>query len=236
MANYMGNRNGSMRNRMGNNRMGNTRDHMAANNAVNKVEECAKRPEREERIDEKECVKEKQPLTNSCSFAGIRPIMMDLPYPPKQVEAQNQAYANLLSMDYCGAVSELSAITQYINNENRMSGEKCPLAKTILGIAIAEMMHLQKLGELIHLLGGHIDFTARGQNGRQSMWTPEYLTLPEHTQKMLLADIESEKAAINQYQMHIKMIHDKYIKAILSRIIKDEEYHILMLQALLKEI
>ena len=48
---------------------------------------------------------------------------------------------------------ELSAIAQYINNENRMSCERCPLAKTILGIAMAEMMHLQKLGELIVLLG-----------------------------------------------------------------------------------
>ena len=84
--------------------------------------------------------------TNTCSFAGIKPIMVDLPYPPVMVRERNQAYANLLSVDYCGPVSELSAITQYINNENRLSCEKCPLAKTLLGIAIAEMMHLQKLG------------------------------------------------------------------------------------------
>ena len=95
-----------------------------------------------------------KPLVNSCSFAGIRPIMVDLPYPPIQVRERNRAYANLLSVDYCGAVSEMSAITQYINNENRLSCEKCPMAKTILGIAMAEMMHLQKLGELIFLLGG----------------------------------------------------------------------------------
>ena len=45
---------------------------------------------------------------NNCSFAGIKPIMMDLPYPPLQVREKNLAYANLLSMDYCGSVSELS--------------------------------------------------------------------------------------------------------------------------------
>ena len=55
-------------------------------------------------------------LVNDCSFAGIRPIMMDLPYPPIQVQEKNPAYANLLSVDYCGSVSEMSAITQYINN------------------------------------------------------------------------------------------------------------------------
>ena len=52
---------------------------------------------------------------------------------------------------------------------------------------------------------------------------------------MLLADIESEKAAIYQYRMHMRMIKDNYINAVLARIIKDEEYHIMMLQMLVKE-
>lgn len=176
------------------------------------------------------------PLANTCNFANLKPIMMDLPHPPIQVEGKNQVYANLLSIDYCGAVSEMSAITQYINNENRLSSEKCPIAKTILGIAMAEMIHLQKLGELIFLLGGNIDFVAKQRNGRRKMWTPEYLTIPDHIGKMILADIESEKAAINQYNMHIKMINDKYVNAVLARIIKDEEYHIMLLQSLLKEL
>lgn len=179
--------------------------------------------------------KKEHTLANTCSMANVKPIMMELPYPPTQVEEKNQAYANILSNDYCGSVSELSAITQYINNENRLSCEKCPAAKTILGIAMAEMIHLQKLGELIYLLGGNIDFVAKQQNGRRKMWTPEYLTTPDQLHTMLLADIESEKAAINQYRMHIKMIHDKCINAVLLRIIQDEEYHIILLQALLKK-
>lgn len=68
------------------------------------------------------------------------------------------------------------------------------------------------------------------------MWTPEYLTLPGNVGKMLQVDIESEKAAINQYRMHIKMIKDEDVNAVLARIIKDEEYHIMMLQALIKEL
>lgn len=175
------------------------------------------------------------PIVNTCSFMNVKPIMMDLPYPPVQVESKNQGYANLLSIDYCGSVSELSAITQYINNENRLSCEKCPLAQTILGIAIAEMIHLQKLGQMIFLLGGNVDFIAKRRDGRRQMWTPEYLTIPEDSKKMLMADIESEKAAINQYRTHIKMINDNYVNAVLERIIKDEEYHILLLQNLLKD-
>lgn len=175
-------------------------------------------------------------IANTCSFADVKPIMMDLPYPPIQVSGKNQAYANLLSMDYCGSVSEMSAITQYINNENRLACEKCPLAKTILGIAMAEMIHLQKLGELIFLLGGNIGFAVKQKDGRMKMWTPEYLTIPENAKRMLFADIESEKAAINQYRMHIKMINDNHVKAVLARIIKDEEYHIMLLQTMVKEL
>lgn len=176
--------------------------------------------------------KRKALLVNECDFKGLKPIMMDLPYPPIQVRERNTAYANLLGIDYCGAVSELSAITQYINNENRISAENCSVAKTILGIAMAEMIHLQKLGDLICLLGGNVDYTAKFQNGRQKMWTPEYIDIPSNIRKMIMDDIEAEKQAVNQYKMHMKMINDDCVNAVLARIIKDEEYHIMILKAL----
>lgn len=172
-------------------------------------------------------------LVDSCNFMGIRPIMMALPYPPVQVTGKNEAYANVLQIDYCGAVSEMSAITQYINNENRLSGENCIIAQTFLGIAMAEMMHLQKLGQLIVLLGKRLDFSASQKNGRQKLWTPEYLTLSTNSRQMIYANIEAEKAAIQQYRLHIKMIKDPAIQAMLTRIIQDEEYHIMTLNALL---
>lgn len=179
--------------------------------------------------------KNKNSLSVDNNFAGVKPIMVDLPYPPTQVREKNSSYANLLSVDYCGSVSEMTAITQYINNENRLVCMKSPIAKTILGIAIAEMIHLQKLGELIYLLGGNLDFTAKHQNGMRKMWTPGYLMAPEKADKMIYADIEAEKAAINQYRMHMKMMNDPFIHAVLERIIKDEEYHIMLLQELLRE-
>lgn len=178
---------------------------------------------------------QKNPLSNTCSFADVRPIMVDLPYPPIQVRGRNPAYADLLSNDYCGSVSEMSAITQYINNENRLFCEKCPIAKTLLGIAMAEMMHLQKLGELIFLLGGKVDFYAGQCGGKQALWTPAYLNIPENAKQMLIADIEAERDAILQYRKHIRMIKDNMVNAVLARIIKDEEYHIVLLQTLLKE-
>ena len=99
---------------------------------------------------------------------------------------------------------------------------------------MAEMIHLQKLGELICLLGGNLDFTARQRDGRQRMWTPEFLKLQDNVRNMLVTAIDSEKAAINQYRMHMRMISDGDITAVLGRIVQDEQYHIMVLQALLK--
>ena len=66
-------------------------------------------------------------------------------------------------------------------------------------------------------------------------WTPEYLDIPDKVENMLIADIEAEKAAIKQYEMHINMIGDDCVNAVLERIIRDEEYHIMLLRALKDE-
>ena len=172
-------------------------------------------------------------ITNNCNMSGLRPAMAGLAYPPVQVRCRNRDYADMLSVDYCGSVSELSAITQYINNENRMFCEDCPWSRMILEIAMAEMMHLQKLGELITLLGGEVDYVARHPGGKEKLWTPAYLTIPQNAGRILCADIEAEKAAICQYEAHIARINDDCVNAVLRRIIKDEEYHIMLLQGLM---
>ena len=173
-------------------------------------------------------------LINSCNFRDVSPIMAELPYPAVQVQRKNPEYADLLSIDCCGQVSEFSAITQYINHENRLSLKQCAIAKTLLGIAIAEMVHLQKLSEMTLLLGGEINYTARYRDGRKRVWTPGYLKFSDDVGEILRINIEGEKNAIEQYQKHIRMIKDDHINVMLTRIIKDEEYHIFLLQTLLK--
>lgn len=51
---------------------------------------------------------------------------------------------------------------------------------------------------------------------------------------MLVAGIESEREAIRQYRMHMRMMRDSHVNAVLARIMKDEEYHIMILQTLMK--
>lgn len=53
---------------------------------------------------------------------------------------------------------------------------------------------------------------------------------------MITADIEAERSAINQYEKHMDMMDDDCVNAVLSRIIKDEEYHIMLLKVLRNEL
>lgn len=173
-------------------------------------------------------------LENDCSFGGVSPLNLPFPYPQARVREQNQFYANLLTLDYCGSVSELTAAMQYIHGESCLSCNSCTAAKTIVGMAVAEMIHLQKLGEMILLLGGNINFAIKTRTGTQ-MWTPEYTNLAKEEAKIIEANLEAEKAAIEQYQQHMSMIEDDYVNALLARIVQDEEYHIMLLEMLREE-
>ena len=66
------------------------------------------------------------------------------------------------------------------------------------------------------------------------MWTPQYITMSGNPVSILRAGIQSEKEAIHQYRIHMNIINDNYVNAVLARIIKDEEYHIMLLKAMMK--
>lgn len=174
-------------------------------------------------------------IKETCSFEGVTPAVLPLPYPKLQVRCENNEYAEILSNDFCGMVSELTAITEYINHEIRLSKEYCHIARTLLSIAQAEMIHLQMLGEVILLLGGHLNYDASTKYG-PVLWTPDFVDFGTNVTNMLIADINGENRAICQYQKHIEEINDPCIKALLGRIIEDEEYHIQLLTGLLEEV
>lgn len=172
---------------------------------------------------------------STCEFRNVTPLMLPMPYPPLTVAKQDISCANVLSIDYCGAVSEMTAVTQYINNESCLSQKNCRAAQIIMGIAMAEMIHLQKLGQLICLLGGTLDYRSRWRDGSEKLWSPDCLKLSVHLPEILKCGLESEHAAIRQYEMHMRVIKDQAVNAVLERIIKDEEYHVMLLKMLMRE-
>ncbi|GEM_PF-171537 len=145
------------------------------------------------------------------------------PYPPIRIECPNPEYARLLFDDYAGMVSEMTAINQYLFHHYDMPEEFAEVAELLEAVSIVEMRHLEMLAELIKLLGQPPMY----MDGQGRFWDASFVAyIPGNPCEQLQADIEAEQAAIQTYRQHIAMIDDRYIKAVLARIVKDEQLHL----------
>lgn len=93
----------------------------------------------------------------------------------------------------------------------------------ILEIAYDEMRHFKWLAHTIVELGGVPDLT-----------TPEVSPIM-NIQAALQKDVEAEIHAIDQYQEHLDVIPQEFIKALLQRIVVDERDHLRQFQELLTQ-
>ena len=155
---------------------------------------------------------------------------VNLPYPKIKVEKKNKKYAAYLLEDYAGSLSELTSITQYSMQHFVKFNLNEEFSQTLEQIAKVEMRHLEILGKLIFLLGE----TPQYYDNNFQFWSGEDVDYNLDIKKMLTSDIKLEKQAIKNYEKHITLIDDKYIKAILKRIILDEEKHLECFTILLK--
>ncbi|MEG6586896.1 ferritin-like domain-containing protein [Dendrosporobacter sp. 1207_IL3150] len=92
-------------------------------------------------------------------------------------------------------------------------------------IAMEEMHHLNLLGQAISMLGVDPKFRTLTDN-IASFWKASYVYYGSDICDRLSADIAAERSAISQYRYHVKLIDDPHIKALLERIIIDEEKHL----------
>ncbi|MEF9950982.1 MAG: ferritin family protein [Clostridium sp.] len=157
---------------------------------------------------------------------------VNLPYPEIKVKSKNPTYAKIILQNYAGMVSEISAITQYVNHEQRIFKDYPEISDTLKHIAMVEMHHLQILGLLACELGADLRYWSE-KKGKHQYWSPKYLHYEKTPQSMIKADIADEKAAIAQYEKSISEIDDNNINAILKRIILDEQLHIKILSGIL---
>lgn len=148
------------------------------------------------------------------------------PYPEVRVAGRNLYYARLLLDDYASNLSELNAINQYLYHHFRFRHRGLKdIAKLEEALAIVEMGHMEILADLILQLGGDPHFKGF-LNNNQQYYSAAYVYYGHSVLDMLAADAAAERGAIIQYRKHVEIIEDPYIKAILNRIIKDEELHL----------
>ena len=155
---------------------------------------------------------------------------LDVAYPPVAVERKNMGYARLLSSDFAGMVSEMTAVTQYFYQHLVLSCSCPELAETLSCISKVEMHHLEMIGELITAFGGTPVYNCRGR-----WWSGAYPSTAVDKDRILRENIAAEKSAIANYRMRIQQIDDAGARKVLERIILDEENHIKLFECYLEK-
>ena len=158
---------------------------------------------------------------------------LPIPYPPVKTDGKNLYYASLLTNDYAGVISEMSAVSVYIFQNIVTTNQR--ISDTLKCISIVEMRHFGYIGKLIEAFGGNPRIAV--QSGcKCSFWNSQYLSYETNPKCYLKENIASEKAAIVNYKTRLNQISDKSVRELLERIIMDEENHIRLFEALLTEL
>ncbi|TCL68575.1 bacterioferritin [Hydrogenispora ethanolica] len=157
----------------------------------------------------------------------LRNRICDLPepYPAPEAMAPNHYYATLLLEDFTGAISEMTAINQYLYHHFTFHGRFPELAELVECISIIEMKHMELLAEAILSLGKAPEFRTLTANA-PAYWNAAVVYYGTGLADRLSADIAAEIQAIQLYRHHQQLIADQRIQALLERIIRDEQHHL----------
>ncbi len=148
-------------------------------------------------------------------------IVSDQPFPSIENLVPNKQEARSLMDDYAGIVSETTASIQYMYQHYIVYETEPEIAEILEEIAISEMVHHEKLGKAIFMLGG--DPIIAGTRG---YWNGSVINYAKCTKTFLKNNIASEKLAIRNYKYTLTKITQESLKALIERIILDEQVHI----------
>lgn len=150
-------------------------------------------------------------------------------YPSYEVCRKGDVPAELFYEAYAGLGnnSERTAIHQYVT----MQAKYEELGTLMLGIAIVEMKHMDRLGDLITTLGGTLD----------QKWNNDSIEYGDDPKSALELAIEGEEATIKSYQNLIaKLASYKNLTAetciqLLNKLIADEVVHLNLFKKALED-
>lgn len=161
---------------------------------------------------------------------GVNGLCLPLPYPEAKASAENDGYARIIRNSFAGRESALTAMMTYLYQGIRFGECGEDLREMLLAIARCKMHHLQLLGDLLFSLGGEPKYFYRFPPNANSgsWWTaqPAIVTYSRILGDALNADIEAEKVAIDEHKSTINYIDDEGVRALLKRLVLDEEYHL----------
>lgn len=163
-------------------------------------------------------------------------LIVDIPYPTIENLSEDYISARIIMPAYASAHSELGAIMQYVYHHfyfEKYGDEET--AKILTSISVAEMKHLNLLGETLIKLGVDPVFT-KNPPYKTDFFSTSSVSYSKTAKKMLLDDIAGEMLAINEYNAMLEKLDNECVATVIKRILLDEELHLLALKKRMKEL
>lgn len=152
---------------------------------------------------------------------------VDKPYPMPVGLGENKRCAHILLKCYCGCISEMTTMNQYMYHYQLALAKCAPAAAALQGICAVEMQHMYLLGRCICQMGVNPKYRIINESGPVN-WSVRYVHYEKTVREMLLADIKNEEDSIKLYEASIRRTNNTQIKALLERIIEDEQLHVVI--------
>ena len=156
----------------------------------------------------------------------LKPMTEDLPYPELSALTADCKNAQIIMPAYADAESEMTAVLQYIfQSINFDASGNSRFAAALEEIAIAEMKHLDLLGEALLRMGVSPIYVRRPPN-RCDYYSACNVNYSVQPAAMIAADISAETGAIRSYEQMLCKITNPTLSALISRILLDERLHL----------
>ena len=145
---------------------------------------------------------------------------------------RNIRHARTLQALYSSPASKLTDFHMYSYHSIVTVRSAPVLSGALREIAVAEMRHMQLLGECILALGLHPTLSYY-QGTRKARWSSGFVEYAKHPRGMIELALRHERESIARLQGAVSLIGPGEISALLERLIADEECHIKCLCELL---
>ena len=155
-----------------------------------------------------------------------KPLIAQTPYPSVKDLSCDPVAARILTPAYATSCGELNSTLQYIYQSfvfNHAGDEQT--AELLKSIAIAEMIHIDLLGNALINLGAQPIFTFQPPVPF-NFYSTKFVAYSNRFTAMLEDDIVAEKHAIESYKKMLSRLKNERVAQLVSRLIEDEELHL----------
>lgn len=162
-------------------------------------------------------------------------ITSTTPFPSVDGIGHDALSLRIIAPAYASPTGELNAVLQYIYHSFYF--EKCGKEKTgetLVGIAVAEMLHLRLLGKTVLALGAPPVY-CQCPYSCFNFYSAKYVSYSRSLKEMIEDDLIGERRAASSYEGMLRKLKNDRVKEIVSRILEDEKMHICILEEILRD-